>query len=197
MKQLLYSHLLEIPAVIAGLINIYLAARLNIWNWLFGIITIILYIVIFFHAKLYANMTMFFIFLSLQFYGWYEWRSGKKKTDSLSVSRANKLDYLKAALAAIILFFSIAYLLRHYTDSNTVNLDAFTTTLGLVAQWMMIKKRLENWLLWIVADSVAIKMYFFKGLYLTVGLYSVFIVLCVSGYVIWSRSLEAHDSGAH
>ena len=190
MNHFSFTHTLEIPAVLTGFLNIYLAARANIWNWFFGILTISLYIFIFYHTKLYADASLYVLFLALQFYGAYEWLQGGKHHSPLLVSKADKIIYVIVLIATIILFFTIAYILRHYTDSTTVYIDAFTTAISLVAQWMMTKKWIENWWLWMLVDVVAIKMYFIKELYFSMGLYAVFFVICVIGYLTWKKLLN-------
>lgn len=183
------QHYLETPATIAGLINVYLAARTNIWNWLFGIITVTLYMLIFYQVKLYADMSLQLIFLTLQFYGWYQWLYGGNNHSELNVRKASLSIYLIATISTLILFGLIAFVLQHYTDSTTVYIDAFTTAMSLVAQWMMSKKWIENWWLWMLVDVISIKMYIFKHLYLTSGLYAVFFIICCMGYVTWRRQL--------
>ena len=190
MHQFLTSHGLEILATISGLLNIYLAARANIWNWLFGIITVSLYLVIFLNVKLYADMSLQLIFFSLQFYGLYEWLYGGVRHTALSITRATTAIFLIAFSATILLYLSISFILQHYTDSTTVSIDAFTTALSLVAQWMMSKKWLEHWLLWMLVDIISIDMYFNKSLYFTSGLYAIFFILCVLGYYTWKNQLQ-------
>jgi nicotinamide mononucleotide transporter len=176
---------LEPIATATLLINVYLAARANIFNFLFGAIGVSLYFLIFYQVKLYADMSLQLVYLSLQFYGCYQWLYGSAKHDALTISKANKNIWCITAIATIVLFFGLVYLLSHYTDSTTVQIDALTTALSLTAQWMMNKKYLENWWLWMVVDAISIKMYLFKGLYLTSGLYAVFFIICCMGYIHW------------
>lgn len=185
------EHYLETPATIAGLINVYLAARTNIWNWLFGIITVTLYMFIFYQVKLYADMSLQLVFLILQFYGWYQWLYGGNNHSKLDVRKAALSIYIIASLATLILFVIIAFVLHRYTDSTTVMIDAFTTAMSLVAQWMMSKKWIENWWLWMLVDVILVKMYIFKGLYLTSGLYAVFFIICLMGYIAWLKQLRS------
>jgi nicotinamide mononucleotide transporter len=194
MQNFLAIHGLEMTAVIAGLLNVYLAARTSLWNWLFGIITVSLYVIIFFHAKLYADMLLQFIFLALQFYGWYQWLRGGAQHSALNVRSANVKIYAVALIATFILFVTISYLLKNYTDSTTVYIDAFTTALSLVAQWMMSKKWIENWLLWMLVDIISIRMYLVKHLYFTTGLYFLFFMICVMGYYTWRKSLQFYQT---
>ncbi len=194
MKNFLINHGLEMTAVVAGLLNVYLAARANMWNWFFGIITVSLYVIIFFHAQLYADMSLQFIFLALQFYGWYQWLHGGINHSALDVRKADGKIYIAALLTTLILFISISYVLKNYTDSTTVYIDAFTTALSLVAQWMMSKKWIENWLLWMLVDIISIRMYLIKHLYFTTGLYTVFFLICAMGYYTWRKPLNSFQA---
>ncbi len=186
---------IETIAVTAGFLNIYLAARNNIWNWLFGILTVSFYFVIFLNAKLYADMSLQLVFLFLQFYGIYQWLYGGTQRSARMISHAANNILCAAFFIAAVLFIMIAFLLQHFTDSTTVYADAFVTALSLTAQWMMSKKWLEHWWLWIVVDVVSIQLYFSKGLYFTAGLYVVFLGLCVLGYRVWAKQCgETHLS---
>lgn len=188
-SQFLTSHTLELIAASAGFINIYLVARNNIWNWLFGIINVSLYAIIFFHTKLYADMGLQLVFLVLQFYGLYQWRYGGKHHAKRSITQAPNTILLSAFFITVFLFLSIVFLLEHYTDSTTVYADAFITSCSLTAQWMMSKKWLEHWALWIVINLISIGLYFYKNLYFTSGLYVIFLYFCVMGYRIWHKEL--------
>jgi nicotinamide mononucleotide transporter len=184
---------IEIPAMLTGLANIYLAARANIWNWLFGLITVTLYAMVFYQSKLYADMCLQFVYLALQIYGWYQWRYNNPNA-SLQIVRMNKQDYYLSIPIMLGLFAVISYVLSHYTDSTTVYLDASTTTLSLIAQWMMCRKLLENWWLWMILDIISIDMYWIKHLYLTSGLYGVFFILCCMGYRNWKAQMNNYTS---
>lgn len=186
---MIQSHL-ELFATCAGLINVYLAARANIWNWLFGMVTVTLYMVIFFQVKLYCDMGLQVVFLLLQFYGLFQWLYGAGHDQPLQVNTANKKMYGLALILLIGLFVLFVFILKSYTDSTTVVIDALTTALSLVAQWMMCKKWLENWWLWMVVDLISIKMYLIKHLYLTSFLYAIFFIICCMGYVIWKRRMQ-------
>lgn len=180
---------LEAIATSACLLNVYLAARANIWNFFFGVIAVSLYALIFFQARLYADMCLQMIFLLAQCYGWYQWCYGGNHHTALSVRRADTLTHLITAAALGSLFFLIASILTHYTDSTTIYQDSFITASSLVAQWMMSKKYLENWYWWIGVNIISIDVYFNKHLYFTTILYIIFLYLCLSGYRIWRNTL--------
>lgn len=183
------QHLLEILATLSGLLNIYLAVRTSLWNWFFGMITVSLYFIIFYQVKLYADMSLQCVFFLMQFYGLYQWLYGGRGHTALSVDRASLSDWINALFANAILFVNIAFILWRYTDSTTIYIDALTTALSLVAQWMMSKKWIENWWLWILVNIISINMYVIKGLYFTSGLYAIFIFLNVLGFRAWKLQL--------
>ena len=180
-------HTLEAAAMCTGFLNTYLAARANIWNWLFGIITVTLFFIIFMHAKLYADMGSQVVFFLLQLYGIYQWRYGGKNKTTLSITYTPRHAWMLACLSFTTLFIGLVYLLQHFTDSTTIYLDASTTALSLVAQWMMGRKWVENWLLWVLMDVIALKMYIAKHLYLTCILFFVLLIQSIKGYFIWKK----------
>lgn len=181
--------MLEKIAVACGLANIYLTVRQNIWCWPVGVVMVSLYVYIFFGAKLYSDALLNVFFLAMQFYGWYHWtRGGVEHSTSLAaVARlsGNEWGWTAAGTAAGTL--ALGTVMRHYTDAALPYPDAFTTTLSVIAQFLLTRKILENWTLWIVADVVYIGVYTIKALYWTAGLYVVFLALCIQGYREWSR----------
>lgn len=185
---------LELPAALCGLLNVYLAARANVWNWLFGILTVSLYLVIFYQVKLYADMSLQSVFLMLQFYGFYQWQYGGEQHCALAIDSMPKASWKWLLLGGLLIAAVISWILKTYTDSTQIPLDVFTATLSLAAQWMMSKKYIQNWLMWIVVDMVSIYMYVIKHLYLTAGLYLVFLVICISGYISWLTRVSTTSS---
>lgn len=178
---------LEVIAFISGVVNIYLITRSSLWNWFFGIITVLLYSLIFFNTKLYADMGLQGVFLAFQFYGLYQWQYGSSTRKPLSIKVMNQSTYFPVFISGIILFAGISFILKQYTDSTTIYADACVTVLSLIAQWMMSKKYLHHWMLWIGIDILSIGLYLSKSLYLTALLYSIFMLLCVKGYYDWKR----------
>lgn len=189
----LMNHL-EMIAALCGLVNIYLIARASMWNWVFGIANVTLYMFIFFKVKLYADMSMQFIFLNLQFYGIYCWCFGGNNHSGEMIDSIKLSTAIKATLSFLILFISIAYILENYTDSTTVISDSITTAMSLVAQWMMSKKYIEHWFVWLVVNVISIQMYLVKSLYLTAGLYAVFIIAVIYGFITWTQILRGNPN---
>jgi nicotinamide mononucleotide transporter len=179
----------EVLAVITGIISVYLSTRENIWSWPTALVNVTLYFVVFYEAKLYADMGLQVVYFALSLYGWYEWLYGGENRTELHVSRAASALGIRLAIIGIACAAVLGTLLARLTDAALPYIDSATTSTSLVAQWMMTRKILENWAVWVAVDVVYIAMFVFKRLYLTAGLYTVFLVLAVMGYVQWKRSL--------
>jgi nicotinamide mononucleotide transporter len=179
---------LELFAAIVGAVSVWLSVRQNILSWPTAIVNVILYALVFYQAKLYADMGLQVVYAVLSIYGWYEWLYGGEGRTELRVTRTS--PRLATLLTLIALFGSagLGALLRHGTDAALPYMDSFLSSTSLVAQWMMTRKKLENWLVWILVDVLYVGMFVFKGLYLTAGLYAVFLGLAVKGYLDWRRS---------
>lgn len=180
--------LIEGVAVVFGLMCVWLTVRQNIWCWPTGLVQVSLYIFIFYEVKLYSDLMLHFVYIGLQIYGWYHWLHGGKNRANLPVSELGSRSRLAWSLIAIAGTGGWGYLMATYTDAAVPYGDAFTTIASLIAQWLMARKRLESWLFWIVVDVVAIGIYWHKSLYLTSGLYAVFLVLATIGWLEWRRS---------
>jgi nicotinamide mononucleotide transporter len=180
---------IEATAVIFGLLCVGLTIRQNIWCWPTGLVQVALYIAIFYSVKLYSDLILHVIYVVLQIYGWYHWLHGGKNRSTLPVSSLTYRGWLAWPSVVVVGTFAWGYLMATYTDASVPYGDAFTTAASLVAQWLMARKRVESWLFWISVDVVAIGIYWYKGLYLTSGLYAAFLVLAIAGLLAWRKSL--------
>ena len=183
----------EILAVIFGIISVYLSTREHIWSWPTALVNVALYFIVFLEAKLYADMGLQVIYFALSLYGWYEWLYGGENRTELHVSRVTRSLGLKLLLIGLASAALLGTILARFTDASLPYLDSATTSTSLVAQWMMTRKILENWAVWVVVDVVYVGMFIFKKLYLTAGLYAVFLVLAVMGFIQWKRSLAGQE----
>jgi nicotinamide mononucleotide transporter len=179
-------------AAIAGAISVYLSARENIWSWPTAIVNVGLYIFIFRESGLYSDMGLQVVYLVLSIYGWYEWLHGGANKSKLAVSKASGRVWFVSGVAGVIGWIVIWSITRRLHGVSIPSIDAALTATSLVAQWMMTRKILENWVLWIIADVVYVPMYIYKHLYVTSGLYVVFLVLAIMGLVEWKRSYRRH-----
>ncbi|WPL18662.1 Nicotinamide riboside transporter PnuC [Thiorhodovibrio winogradskyi] len=179
---------IEATAVVFGFLCVWLTIRQSIWCWPTGLVQVVLYLVIFHQVKLYSDMLLHGIYVLMQVYGWYWWLHGGRDRGALAVSRLEgraRLGWLLLVMVASLLW---GYLMATHTDAALPYADAFTTVASLVAQWLLARKKLESWLLWIAVDLAAIGIYWHKALYLTAGLYAAFLVLAVFGLLAWYQS---------
>jgi nicotinamide mononucleotide transporter len=183
--------LIEWVAAIAGAVSVYLSAREKISSWPTAILNVSLYSFIFFRAGLYSDMGLQVVYLALSIYGWYQWLHGGANRTTLQVSRASPRVWIVGSGLALGVWLALAQYTSTLPGVSLPYLDSGLTALSLLAQWMMTRKILENWLLWIVADIIYVPMYLSKALYVTAGLYAVFLVLAVMGFVGWRRSYRS------
>ena len=186
---------LEGTAVLFGLVSVYLSTRQNIWSWPTALVNVSLYALLFYREKLYADMGLQVIYFVISLYGWYEWLYGGENRTPLRVSRLT--PRLAVVLGVIGLAGSMALgtMFHRWTDASLPYLDSTLSVFSLVAQWMMTRKILENWALWIVLDVVYVWMFIaLKHLNFTAFQYAVFLVLAVMGLRDWKRSYEGRHA---
>lgn len=182
---------LEFAGLIIGLLYLYLEYKANIWLWPVGVIMPLVYIVIFYQSKFYADMGIYVYYFFASIYGWYIWSKSIKQTHQVLISHL-PIRYL-AKLTAIFLvtFAVIAFILIRFTDSPVPYGDSFTTTLSILAMWMLAHKYIEQWLLWIVVNIVSTGLYFWKGLDTTAVLFIVYSIIPVFGYMKWKKIMRS------
>jgi nicotinamide mononucleotide transporter len=185
---LLQMHWAELWAVITGIVYILLAARENIWCWLFGIISSGLSIYVFFISKLYAESFLYFYYILAGFYGWYHWNQKTKDAEKLPISLWKWRDHIIAIVAGILISLGLAFVLREYTDAQMPIIDAHTTIFSFIATYMTTRKILETWLYWIVIDTVSIWLYWSRDLYLYSLLMLVYTIMAVYAFQHWRRT---------
>jgi nicotinamide mononucleotide transporter len=179
---------LEMVAVVITLVAVYLTTRQIVWCWPLGMVSVTLYAVVFFEARLYADMGLQGLYFALAAYGWWAWLYGGEDHGELDVS----LTSLKTKLVLLVLATGsglvLGRALSQLTDAALPYMDSTLTTFSIAAQWMQARKLLENWLVWIGVDVFYVGMFLYKELYLTAALYAVFLLLAGMGLVQWRRS---------
>lgn len=175
----------EIVASLAGFTCVYLIIKRNIWCWPVGLLQVSLYIVVFHGVKLYSDMLLHIVYVFMQAYGWWNWVSNKRLHGNVQIIGIKKSDLIIWAAVSIGGSFGLGWVMATYTDAALPFLDAFTTGTSLVAQWLLSRRYLSNWLFWIAVDIVAINIYWQKSLFPTAILYSVFLLMAVSGLFVW------------
>lgn len=184
---------LEITGTVIGLIYLWLEYRASVWLWIAGLVMPSVYLAVYYRAGLYADFGISIYYLLASIYGLVCWikgktpGSGQEDVAPLVITRTPKSLYVPLAAVFAALFILIGYILDRFTDSTVPWADAFSTALSIVAMWMLAKKYLEQWLVWIAADLACAVLYAYKGLWFTGGLYLLYSVIAVFGYRKWSR----------
>lgn len=179
----------EVFGFLTGALSVWLTVKVSIWNWPVGIANSAFYLIVFFTAALYADASLQVVYIILGFLGWYWWLRGGDKRSHLPITRTRPLHALiLLAFLAAFTYAETVFLIR--INDAAPFWDALTTALSLVAQYMLTRKLLENWFVWITADVIYIALYLYKNLYLTAILYCIFMLMCMAGIRQWLRTLR-------
>lgn len=190
---------LEILGTLVGLIYLWLEYRASIWLWVANVVMPAIYVVVYYQAGLYADFGINIYYLLVSVYGilyWWKGRQGgdvqsSKEVQELAISHTPGQMWVRLGIISLALFLLIAFILISSTDSTVPWLDSFTTALSIVAMWMLARKYVEQWLVWIVVDAVSAGLYIYKELYFTAGLYALYTVIAYFGYVEWKRLMKS------
>jgi len=180
----------EVFGFVTGAWCVWLTVKEHIWNFPIGNANSAFFLVLFVQARLFADSTLQVIYIVLGFWGWYWWLKGGENQTVLKVMRTPGWEYAMLLVVGIAGTVGMMRVLISVNDSAPL-LDALTTVLSLIAQYMLTRKYLENWFVWITADVIYVGLYSYRHLYLTGILYAIFIGLCIAGYIAWSKSLGA------
>ncbi len=186
----LSTSLLEIVSFVLAVITVVLNIRQVHWAWLFSILSSLTYAFVFFDALLYGDTGLQVVFIVVSMWGWYQWLYGGEKHTELAVSRSTSIGWAFGIAGWLAGFVLLALFLDHYTNTDVPYIDGFLTAGSLLGQLLLSRKKVENWLVWIVVNILYIGLYLQKGLVLTAVLYAIFIVLAVIGLLTWYRQVK-------
>ena len=184
---------LEIVGTATGIIHLFLLTRQKISAWIFGIICVSIYVYISYDAKYYSDMILNMFYIGLNIFGWHNW---SRKKEELSLVKVTRLSKENISLILVIIAagtFLWGWFMTSKTDAAFPYPDAFTTVASLTAQYLLTQKKIDNWLIWIVVNLVAIPMYLYKGLYITAGLFCVYLVMCILGFFEWRKEMTSAE----
>jgi nicotinamide mononucleotide transporter len=193
----LSENYIEVLGVLTSLVYLYFSVRQIIWLWPFGILSSALFIWIFFSSKFYADMGLQVYYLGISIYGWIYWLRGSSREpggQKLPVRKVSLRQVWALSGTGLALFLGIVAVLVYLTDSDVPWGDGFTTAASIVATWMLARKILEHWLVWIVVDTVAAALYFYKGLYPSCLLYVIYALIAIMGYFQWKKDLYPDEA---
>ena len=187
----IYENWIEIVGAILSLIYLYLSIKQKISLWIFGFLSSALYIVVFFQTKFYADMSLQFYYLVISVYGWFNWKYVKPDTgQELPATKITKRLILQLGASSILIYVIYYLVLAKFTDSTIPKADSLVGMLSVIGTWMLARKLIENWLVWIVADGIATGLFFYKGLYPTAVLFIIYTIMAIVGYWQWKKALE-------
>lgn len=191
----LQSNIIELLALVMGLVYLWLSVNEKILLWLFGLITSVLYIYVCYTSKLYADMGINAYYVVVSVYGWFNWKYfSTNNSAEKPITRITAHGAILGIISIVVIFLIIAYILVHFTDSDIPYWDAFTTAGSIVATWMLARKILEHWIIWVVVDAVSIGLYIYKSLYFTTVLFVVYTVMAVYGFITWKKHwMKLHE----
>ncbi|HEY0700191.1 MAG TPA: nicotinamide riboside transporter PnuC [Micromonospora sp.] len=179
----------ELLGFVTGVVNVWLVARQQVWNWPIGIANVLLLMLLFWTAGLYADAGLQIVYVLLGLYGWWQWLFGGPHRSQLRVARTSRTEWWVLGVAGTLVTTALWLLLDRLTNSTVPLADALTTALSLMATYGQTRKLVESWWIWIIADLVYIPLYAYKGLFLTAGLYLIFLGLGVVGLRAWRADL--------
>ena len=188
------EQLLEYFGAFSGLFYLFLEIRQHRAMWIVGILTSLFYIFVFFFSKIYADMGLNVYYVAISIYGFRQWTQGTKQEEILYRTLTPRL--FAGVLLAIAALFALLYnILYRLTDSPIPVGDAFTTAVGIVATWMLARRIIEHWICWIVANGVSVWLYYQRGLYPTLFLYTCYTILAAVGWYAWKKKgTKRHDN---
>ncbi len=184
LKQVFGNSLLEWIGVFTALIGIWLTARLHIICWIFSMISSIIYAYVFYKSTLYADFILQFFFIALSIWGWIHW--GKSSLHNSPPIKSLLLVEWFFGLSILAVFtFLFSFLLMKYTNDSLPILDSLCFSLSIWATYLTTKFKLDNWIIWLIANLIYILIYIKKGLIPTTILYGVLCMLSIMGYFKW------------
>ncbi len=203
--------LLEASGTFFGILSVFFSIKKNIWVYPTGIISTVIYVYLLFIAGLLGDCMINVYYSVMSIYGWILWRQHSDDSIHVQVSQATKKDWLTASVLFVfsIILVLVIYYYKPYLDNqfNSYNvqygfhhldwanrMDIFTTSLFLVGMWLMAKRRIENWIFWIIGDLISIPMYLYKGYGITSVQYLVFTVMATIGYIQWKKTYKQNNS---
>ena len=184
---------LEAAGVLFSVLYLVLAIREDLWCWPAAFISSVLTVIVMFGARLYAEAALNVFYAAMAVYGWYQWRYGGRRQGAaeLPISVWPLRAHAWAIGGSLLLSALVGFALRHYTTAAFPYVDAFVTVASVVTTYMVARKILENWLYWLVIDSLSLYLYWQRELFLYVGLFGLYLVLVLIGLARWRRDWRA------
>ena len=184
-----WSLILQCVGVTLGLLYLWLEYKANIWLWVVGAIMPLVHGALYLSSGIYADAAMQLYYVAAGIYGLVVWSRRPKRHGEGKIRHTPKRWVLPLMAVYAVLHVAISFILTEFTDSRVPILDSMSTALCIVAMWMLSRKLVEQWLVWLVVDMISVGLYINKGIPITAGLYTLYCALAVAGYVRWFRQV--------
>lgn len=183
---------LEITGVIFGFLSVWYSKQENILVYPTGIISTALFVYILFVYSLLGDMLINGYYFSMSIYGWYYWTRKNDNNEQVPITKTTKNEHVWSVIIFVLttLFIVAIYVVNNRFNTWTAYIDTVTTAIFFVGMWLMAKKKLENWIYWIVGDIISVPLYFYKGLIFTSFQFLLFTIIAIYGYNAWKKSLN-------
>jgi nicotinamide mononucleotide transporter len=180
----------EAIAVVLAIAYLLLAMKQNLWCWACALLSTAIYTVLLWDVSLLLQSALNVFYMVMAVYGWWQWRAGGARHEGVAIHRWSWQQHLLALFAVLAATLLSGRLLVENTSAALPYVDGFVTWGSVLTTWMVAKKILENWLYWVVVDGMAVFLYASSGLYLTAGLFGLYVILVIFGYFNWRRQAQ-------
>ncbi len=184
----------EMLAFALSVVMVVLNIRRSHWAWLFAILSSAYYAVVFHGALMYGNMGLQFVFIGVSLWGWYQWLRGGSANAPLVVGRLDAAGWAVSAAGWLVGFVLLALFLKNFTETDVPYIDGFLTAGSLLGQLLLSRKKVENWLIWIVVNVLYVGLFLYKSLFPSAFLYALFIVMAIIGWRVWNKAAPQRAS---
>ena len=187
---------LELTAVFFGVVSVLYAKKNNVLVYPSGIIGSMIFVYLLIKWGLFGDFVINIFYVIMSIYGWYLWTRKANGKDFLNISRTNSKEKIIASIIfiAAFIFICIIYIAFDKFDNWTAYVDTLTTAIFFSGMWLMAKRKIENWIFWIVGDIITVPLYFYKGLTMSSFLYLTYTFIAIAGYLAWRKSMEESES---
>lgn len=192
--------LIEIIAILSGIISVWFSRKENIWVYPSGLINTLVYVYLSFEGDLFGEAAVNFYYTIMSLYGWYNWmRKDQSKTLIVHVSHSSKSElYGELGFFAgiyVVIFIALTYIKNAFAPGAIPWADALASASAFTAMWLMTKKKVNSWVWWIVTNLASIPLYFVKGYTFTAVYYIILLVLAIMGLQTWRK--KANENGGY
>ena len=187
---------LELTAVFFGVISVLYAKKNNVLVYPSGIIGSAIFVYLLIKWGLFGDFIINIFYVVMSVYGWYLWTRKAEGKNLLNISQTNRKEKIIASIIfiTVFIFIWIIYIAFDKFDNWTAYVDTLTTAIFFSGMWLMAKRKIENWIFWIVGDIITIPLYFYKGLTMSSFLYLIYTFIAIAGYLAWRKSIEESKS---